>query len=52
MDANAQLRADALDDNGKGENEDQNSYKKWAKSVPPRTNFEHELAPIVFDYLK
>ena len=52
VDANAQLRADALDDNGKGDNEDQNSYKKWAKSVPPRTNFEHELAPIVFDYLK
>lgn len=49
VDANAELRPDALDDSGKGDNEDLNSYQTWAKSVPKRKRFQHDLVPIVFD---
>lgn len=48
VDAKAELRPDALDDLGKGDNEDLNSYRKWATSILPRTQFEHELVPIVW----
>ena len=49
VDANAEIRPDALNDSGKGDNEDLNSYQTWAKSVPPRKKFKHDLVPIVFD---
>ena len=42
------LSTDALDDLGKGDNEDLNSYRKWAGSVPPRQQFQHDLVPIVY----
>jgi ectoine hydroxylase-related dioxygenase (phytanoyl-CoA dioxygenase family) len=48
VDAKAELRHDALDDLGKGDNEDLNSYRQWATSVSPRSRFQHELVPIVW----
>lgn len=48
VDARAELRPDALDDVGKGDNEDKWSYQDWAHSVPPRTPFKHDLVPIVW----
>jgi ectoine hydroxylase-related dioxygenase (phytanoyl-CoA dioxygenase family) len=48
VDAKAELRADALDDAGKGDNEDKWSYQDWAHSVKPRKPFKHDLVPIVW----
>jgi ectoine hydroxylase-related dioxygenase (phytanoyl-CoA dioxygenase family) len=48
VDAKAEIRPDALDKVGKGDNEDLNSYRKWVKSVRPRTQFQHDLVPIVW----
>lgn len=48
VDANAEVRPDALDTAGKGDNEDLNSYLEWATSVKPRTKFDHPLVPIVW----
>ena len=48
VDAQAELRPDALDNFGKGDNEDRWSYQDWARSVKPRTNFRHELVSIVW----
>ena len=48
VDAQAELRPDALDDFGKGDNEDRWSYQDWANSVKPRKKFRHELVPIVW----
>jgi ectoine hydroxylase-related dioxygenase (phytanoyl-CoA dioxygenase family) len=48
VDAQAELRVDALDTLGKGDNEDQWSYREWAREVTPRTKFRHDLVPIVW----
>ncbi|KAL3945123.1 MAG: hypothetical protein SGBAC_000791 [Bacillariaceae sp.] len=48
VDANAEIRPDALDTAGKGDNEDLNSYLEWGTSVTPRTKFEHPMVPIVW----
>ena len=48
VDARAELRPDALEMFGKGDNEDRWSYQGWAKEVKPRRKFRHELVPIVW----
>lgn len=48
VDAQAELRPDALDNFGQGDNEDRWSYQDWAHSVKPRKKFRHELVPIVW----
>lgn len=48
VDANAEIRSDAMDDQGLGDNEDRWSYQEWANTVEPRTKFRHELVPIVW----
>jgi ectoine hydroxylase-related dioxygenase (phytanoyl-CoA dioxygenase family) len=49
VDARAELRSDALDDAGKGDNEDRLSYQDWAHSTPVRMPFEHhDMVPIVW----
>ena len=48
VDAKAQIREDALDLHGKGDNEDQWSYKDWVKDVPARAPFHHHLVPRVW----
>ncbi|CAJ1942754.1 unnamed protein product [Cylindrotheca closterium] len=48
VDANAEIRPDALDTTGKGDNEDLNGYLEWATSVKPRSKFEHPMVPIVW----
>ena len=53
VDARAQVREDVMDDNkseavGYGDNEDRWSYMEWVQDVPPRSQFQHELVPIVW----
>lgn len=48
VDAKAELRPDAFDDAGVGDNEDRWSYQDWAPHVKPRKPFQHDLVPIVW----
>eukprot|EP00980_Cylindrotheca_fusiformis_P000615 scaffold154_cov129-Cylindrotheca_fusiformis.AAC.32 len=48
VDAKAEIRPDALDDIGKGDNEDLNSYSTWVNEVSPKSQFQHKLVPIVW----
>ena len=48
VDAKAQLRQDAMDDNGLGDNEDSWSYQEWVHTVHPRKSFRHDMVPIVW----
>lgn len=48
VDAKAQIRPDALDDAGLGDNEDRWSYQDWVPHVKPRRPFQHDLVPIVW----
>ena len=48
VDAKAQLRQDAMDDKGLGDNEDRWSYHEWVQAVHPRKPFRHGMVPIVW----
>lgn len=48
VDAKAEIREDALDDSGTGDNEDKWGYQDWVHSVEPRKRFKHDLVPIVW----
>lgn len=48
VDAKAEIRPDAMSAADKGDNEDLSSYRMWVKDVRPRTQFQHDLVPIVW----
>lgn len=58
VDARAQVREDAMNetnsdsDAGYGDNEDRWSYMEWVQDVAPRSQFQHELVPIVWPRTK